>query len=1090
MKHLTYRIALIFAIMGLSCANAFAQQVKGTVKDASGEPVIGAAVIVDGTSIGTTVDYDGNFVISESVPSDAVLVVSSIGYKTARIPVGGGSLNIVLEEDTTMLEETVVVGYGVQKKSVVTAAISSITSDDLKSQSNTRIDNLLQGMTSGVTVTTSSGAPDAGSQVRIRGVGTIHNSDPLYIVDGMPVGGIDYLNPADIERIEVLKDAASAAVYGARAANGVILVTTRQGSAGKTTVTYDFSYGWQNPWRKPQVLNATEYAIMMNEGYVNAGQLPKYENPYEFGEGTDWVGAIFNDNAPVMKHDININGGNDRVQFSTSAGFLSREGTIGGNFGRSNYDRFTLRQALNAVLFDNSNDRNWLNKATIQTSISYAHINSTGISNNSEFGSPLGSALGMSPIESIYATDEQVQEYRELYQGLNGDGTAIDILPYLITDSQGRYYSVVNGVTYNEQSNPLAMLELPGTKYQTDKFVANGNLELHIWDGLKFRTQIGIDMAFWGNHGYSKPYFLSSKNYSYDKLSITEITCPDCKEVVSSTVKTDYGSGTSQELNRSFTWQVENILSYDKTFGKHSVSAILGQSALSSSSSNVGASAQGVMYLYNEYMISVNNTYGKLEDGHRNGWGSWNSIPYRLASYFGRVSYNYDERYMAEVTVRRDASSRFGDNNKWGTFPSASVGWNLKNEAFLKDVPWLSGLKLRASWGINGNDNIGNFTYAVYMNSGNNYVFGSGGTSSESITLGSKPSGLANPDVKWEQTAQTDIGVDAAFFGNRLTATVDWYRKNTTGMLLSLPVPGYTGESSPTGNLGDMVNSGIEIDLGYRDSYGDFNWHVSANATYNKNELTYLGDDSSYLTVSTHKIGTLSRGLVGLPFPYYYGYKTDGVFQNPEEVAAYTNKDGALLQPNATPGDLRFKDINEDGLINDDDRTYIGKGMPDWTFGLNLGFEWKGIDFNMLLQGQLGAQAFNVTRRTDLYYINLPKSILRRWTGEGTSNKYPKFEFESANGNLQVSDVWVEDASFLRARNVQLGYTLPQKWTKKIFVQRLRIYAQAENLFTLTRYTGCDPEVSGGGSYGTEAGIDRGVYPQSRTLSVGVNLTF
>ena len=1078
MKHLTYRIALIFAIMGLSCANAFAQQVKGTVKDAFGEPVIGAAVIVEGTSIGTTADFDGNFAITQAVPSDAVLVVSSIGYKTARVPVTG-SLDIILEEDTEMLDDVVVVGYGVQKKSVVTAAISSITSDDLKSQANTRIDNLLQGMTSGVTVTTSSGAPDAGSQVRIRGVGTIHNSDPLYIVDGMPVGGIDYLNPNDIERIEVLKDAASGAVYGARAANGVVLVTTKQGKAGKTNVTYDFSYGWQNPWRKPQVLDATEYAIMMNEGAINAGDAPRYDDPYAFGKGTDWVAAIFNDNAPVMKHDVNINGGNERVQYSTSAGFLSREGTIGGNFGRSNYDRFTLRQALNATLFDNSTDRNWLNKVTMQTSVSYSHINSTGISNNSEFASPLGSALGMSPIETIFADDATIESYKTLYP---------DGFPYLIKDAQGRTYTVADGVIYNEQNNPLAMLEQPGTKYHTNKFVANGNILLQIWDGLKFRTQVGVDMAYWGNHGYSEPYFLSSKNFNYDRITLTPTYDKNGNETI--VEKIDYGSGTSQELNYSLTWQVENVLSYDKTFGEHSVSAILGQSALSSSSSNVGASADGVKFLYDEYMISVNNTFGKREDGHRNGWGSWNSIPYRLASYFGRISYNYGERYMAEVTVRRDASSRFGDNNKWGTFPSFSLGWNIKNESFMKDIAWLSGLKLRASWGVNGNDNIGNFTYAVYMNSGHNYVFGSGANATENITLGSKPSGLSNPNVKWEQTAQTDIGIDAAFFGNRLTFVADWYRKNTTGMLLSMPVPGYTGESSPTGNLGDMVNSGLELEVGYRNSVGDFNWHVSANATYNRNKLTYLGDDATYLTVSTHKIGTLTRGIVGLPFPYYYGYKTDGIFQNPDEVAAYTNADGQLLQPLATPGDVRFVDINEDGVINDDDRTMIGKGMPDWTFGMNLGFEWKGFDFNMLLQGQLGANAFNVTRRTDLYYINLPRTILNRWTGEGTSNRYPKFEFSSANDNLRVSDLWVEDASFLRARNVQLGYTLSPNLTKKAFIQRLRFYAQIENLFTLTKYTGCDPEVSGGGSYGTEVGVDRGVYPQSRTVSLGVNLTF
>ena len=925
MKHLTYRIALIFAIMGLSCANAFAQQVKGTVKDVYGEPVIGAAVMVDGTSIGTTVDLDGSFVFNQAVPSDAVLVVSSIGYKTARVP-ANGNLNIVLEEDTTMLEETVVVGYGVQKKSVVTAAISSITSDDLKKTAATRVDNLLQGMTSGVTVTSTSGAPDSGSQIRIRGIGTINDSNPMYIVDGMPVGGIDYLNPNDIERIEVLKDAASGAVYGARAANGVILVTTRQGSKGKTTVNYDFSYGWQNPWRKPQVLDATEYAIMMNEGYVNNGQAPIYADPYSFGKGTDWVSAIFNDNAPVEKHDVNISGGNDRVQYSTSAGFLSREGTIGGNFGRANYDRFTLRQALNAVLFDNSEDRDWLNKMTMQSSVSYAHINSTGISTNSEYGSPLGSAIGMSPLEPIFADAATEESYRTLYP-LGFD--------YIIRDASGRPYTIVDGTIYNEQNNPLAMLEQPGEKYWTDKFVANGNIELQIWDGLKFRTQVGVDMAFWGSHGHSEPYFLSTKNYSYETTSDTITYDKDGNEVITS--KTNYATSAWQSMNRSLSWQVENILSYNKTFGEHSVSAILGQSALSSSSSNVGASANGLMYPYDPYKISVNNTVGQTINGDRNGWGSWNSIPYRLASYFGRVSYNYAERYMAEVTVRRDASSRFGDNNKWGTFPSFSLGWNIKNEAFMKDVAAVSGLKLRASWGVNGNDSIGNFTYAVYMNSGNNYVFGSGANGSEVINIGAKPSGLANPNVKWEESRQTNIGLDAAFFNSRLTATFDWYRKNTAGMLLSMPVPGYSGDSSPTGNLGDMVNSGVELEVGYRDTYGDFNWHISANATYNKNSLTYLGDDATDLYGSSHKIGQLTRGEIGLPFPFFYGYKTDGVFQNAAEVAAYTNADGNMIQPNATPGDFRFQDINGDGQITDADRTMIGKGIPDWTFGFNLG---------------------------------------------------------------------------------------------------------------------------------------------------------
>ena len=1079
MKHLTYRIALIFAIMALSCANAFAQQVTGTVKDAAGEPVIGAAVVVEGTTNGTTVDLDGNFVLN-AVPSDAVLVVSSIGYKTAHVPVGGGSLNIILEEDSTMLEETVVVGYGVQKKSVVTAAISSITSEDLKSQSQTRVDNLLQGMTSGVVVTTPSGAPDAAGQVRVRGVGSINGSDPLYIIDGFAVsGGIDYLNPNDIERIEVLKDAASGAVYGARAANGVILVTTKQGQKGKTKVNYDFSYGWQNPWRKPSVLNATEYAIMMNEGYINSGSAPVYDNPYEFGEGTDWVGLIFNNNAPVMKHDLNISGGSDKLTYSTSFGYLSREGTIGGNYGRSNYDRFTVRQTLNSVLFDNTADRSWLNKMTFNTNVSYAHINSTGINNNSEFGSPLGSALGMSPLLDVYATPEEEEAYKTMYP----EGYA-----HIVRDATGRAYTVVDGNVYNEQTHPLASLSLPGTKYDTDKFIVNGAAEINIWDNLKFRSSVGIDLAFWGNHGYTKQYFLSSKSYNYN--TVASETTYDKDGNATTTEKINYAESAQQEMNRALRWQVENVISYDKTFGKHSVAAVLGQTAIRSTSSNVGANARGLMYPYDEWKISVNNTTGQQADGNRNGWGSWNSIAYSLLSYFGRVSYNYDERYMAEATMRADASSNFGPSNKWGYFPSVSLGWNMKNEEFLKDVPWLSALKLRGSWGINGNDNIGSFRYAVYMSTGNNYTFGSGANGSETISIGAKPNGLANPNAKWEQSIQTDLGVDVGFLGNRVTFTADWYDKRTSGMLMSMQVPGYAGDSAPIGNVGTMSNSGVELDLSYRDNYGDFSWNISANATYTKNVLTELGDDATSLYGSSHKIGQLTRGIVGLPFPYFYGHKSDGIFQNAEEVAAHVNKDGNLLQPNAQPGDVRFLDVDGDGDIDDDDRTYIGKGTPDWSFGLNVGFEWKGIDFNMLLQGVVGNQAFNVTRRTDLYYINLPKTILNRWTGEGTSNTQPRFMFDSPNNNYRSSNLWVEDASFLRARNVQLGYTLPQKWTQKVAVQRFRVYVQAENLFTLTKYSGCDPEVTGGNGFSSDLGVDRGVYPQSRTFSVGVNLNF
>ena len=1065
------KIATVILLLGFSLV-AMAQNVtlKGVVLDSDSQPIIGAFVVEQGTTNGTMTGVDGDFVLTSR--QGAAIEISCIGYATQVIEnTGAQNVVVTLLDDAEMLEETVVIGYGVQKKSVVTASISSVTSDDLKVQSQTRVDNMLQGMTSGVQVTQDSGAPGAGTTVVVRGISSINHASPLYIVDGMPAGSIDYLNPNDIERIDVLKDAASAAVYGARASDGVVLVTTKSGKEGKTTVNYDFSYGFKNPWRKPSVLNATEYAIMMNEGMLNAGQAPIYDDPYSLGQGTDWVDAIFDKNAPIMKHDLNISGGTSRVNYSVSASYLSDKGTIGGRFDQSYYNRFTLRENVGVTLFDSSKDRNWLNKLVLSNQISYAHIKSNGISANSEYGSPLGSAIGMSPLESIYASAEDEARYKVLYPAG---------YPYIIRNAQGVAYSIADAGVYNEQANPLAMLDRPAPSNDTDKLVAGITADLQIWDGLKFRTSLTADLAYTYGHSYSTQYFLTSKAYKYD---ILQTTIENDTEVT----KMNYGSEASQYSNRYFSYQVENTFIYDKAFGKHTINAVLGQSAYYSSSNYLGASSKGLMYPNDPWKISVDNTYGQQQDGDRNGWGRWNSIPYSILSYFGRISYNYDERYLAQVTLRRDASSHFGPNNKWGTFPSFSLGWNAKNEEFLKYNTVLSIAKLRVSWGINGKDNLGDFLYAVYANSGNNYVFGSGGTGTEGINIGTKASGLANPNAKWEQSIQTDIGVDLGLWGNKFTATIDYYIKDASGMLMELQVPSYAGDSAPTGNVGTMRNMGVEFDLGWRSSVGRFNYGLKFNASYNRNILTHLADDATYITTASHKIGTLTRGDVGEVFPYFWGWKTDGVFQNWDEVNAYKNANGELIQPKAQPGDFRWKDINNDGVINDDDRTKLGKGIPDWTYGFTLTMDYQGFDFSMLLQGQLGAQTMNVTRRTDLYYINLPKTILNRWTGEGSTNTAPRFCFDSPNENYRVSDYWLEDASFLRARNIQLGYTLPSNITKKAFISRLRFYAQVENAFTLTKYSGCDPEVSGGFR---EVGVDRGVYPQNRTYTFGLNLTF
>ena len=1041
MKHLIRRFAFILVIMGASCASALAQQLRGTVKDEAGEPVIGAAVLVKGTTTGTTTDIDGSFLLA-NVPEGSVLEVSSIGYQSVSVTVNGDApLDIIIKEDTMILDDVVVIGYGVQKKSVVTASIAKVDAEDLGATAPLRVDNALKGLAAGVNVTSSSGQPGAAARIRIRGTGTINNSDPLYIVDGMPIeGGIDYLNPNDIESIEVLKDAASGAVYGARAANGVILVTTKKGS-GKTRVAYNFTYGFSSPWREREVLNASEYAVMMNEGRVNAGMMHRYPDPYKYGEGTDWQKEVFNYNAPSQSHELSVSGASERVNYYLSLGYNSQDGIVGGNYGRSNYDRLSVRSNIGCTLFDNSEDRNWLNKATIGTNLSYAYITSTGVTTNSTWGSPLGSALALSPILGVHATAEEAESY-------------LGITDYVhMYDKDGSIF-MLPGADYNEMVNPVASLSLPANKGWSHKFVGNFNFELQIWDNLKFRTSLGADLSFWGSDGYTPIYYLGTNN------------------------KATYSSASS-ESDRGLVWQLENILTYDKTIGKHSFSVLLGQSMKESSGYYLGGSAR---YLkdYNKPYLSYTNSV--VENGDYNAWGAPNPKS-KLASWFFRASYNYDERYMAQVTVRRDGSSRFGANNRWGTFPSFSLGWNLHKEPYIRMPYWFNTAKLRFSWGQNGNDNIGDFRYTVLTSSNNNYIFGE----DENIIIGTKASGLANPDLKWETSTQTDIGIDLGFLSNSLTFTIDWFRKVTSGMLMEMNIPTYVGEAKPIGNVGIMNNSGVEMELGYKLSKGDWDFNVKGNLSYLRNRLIEYGNESGWANLDSFQgTGAISRAENGMPFPFFYGYKTDGVFQNMDEVNSYVNSEGGLIMPDAVPGDVRFVDMNGDGKITADDRTCIGDGTPDWTWGLTLNLAWRGIDLSMLWQGTIGNDVYDATRRNDISKTNLPAYMLNRWTGEGTSDKYPRFVLGDSV-NWQSSDLMVYDGSYLRLKNIQLGYTLPEHITRRIFISKLRVFVAAENLLTLTKYHGYDPEISSGG---TSLGIDYGVYPQARTFSFGVNVAF
>jgi len=1068
------RFLFTFVMALMVTMTAFAQKrtFTGTVVDSNGEPLIGASVVQKGTTNGGITDIDGNY--SVQVDAGSTLVFSYVGYETKELAAADG-LKVVLADDSKMMDDVVVIGYGTQKKSVVTASIAKVSSEDLEGKTRLRAEDALKGLAAGVNVTSASGQPGAKSMIRIRGIGTINNSEPLYIIDGMPTDqdGMESVNPGDIESIEVLKDAASGAIYGARAANGVILVTTKRGKKGKAQINYNFSYGWQNPWRKRDVTGATDYAVLQNEKFTNGGQpVPAgLEDPWNLvdangnkivGFGTNWQDELFNKNAPIVQHDLSISGASDKVNYYLSLGYITQEGIVGGNYGQSNYDRLTLRSNNQFNLFDESSERSWLNKLDLGANVSYMHVHSKGIDANSTWGSPLGSALYLAPVVPV-----TLNRY-------NADGTPgpgqdmIDLYSQydLYTDANGNPYTIPNYVgAYNEQNNPIAIMQNNPTRNWSHKIMPKFTIDLQLWDNLKYHFNYYSEISFWGNNSATLQKFYLSGNNNSDHTQ----------------------AGAYKGNNNK--WQIENTLTYDKEFGKHSIAVVLGQSALKEKGDELSFSKWNLVNPAKPY---INYTTGDIatigDDGKVKIMGGGYGGPYvehRVSSLFARASYNYDERYMAQFTIRRDGSSRFGTNHKYGTFPSVSVGWNIHNEAFMqKTRNWLSNMKLRFSWGKNGNDNIGDFAYTTltYTGGDTNYYFGK----SAVMNYGSKANRLANEDLKWEESEQTDLGVDLGFFQNALTLSVDYFKKKTNGMIIEMPIPSYVGEAKPLANVGDMVNSGVEFELGYKFNISDAKFNIKGNASYLKNKLRNLGNDTGFLNWGINQFsGGGTRAENGQPFPFFYGYKTAGVFQNMAEVSAYTNADGGLIMPDAQPGDLRFVDVNGDGKITEDDRTNIGNGTPKWTFGLNIGAEWKGFDLSVFFQGVSGVDVFDATYRQDISSGNYPTWMLDRWTGEGTSNRLPILK-QGDSKNWVVSDIYVRDGSYLRLKNLTLGYTLPRTITQKIRIERLRVYGRVENLFTWTKYWGFDPEI---GTSSTSLGVDYGVYPQARTWTVGVNIT-
>ena len=1021
--------SLLLLLTLLSAYSLKAQfKVIGAIKDAgSGNPLAGVTIIEKGQPNGALSGSDGNFEL-EVVNDQAVLVFSYIGYSAQEVPIEGRSTVIVsMEEEITSLDEVVIVGYGVQKKSVVTGAISKVKAEDLEDMPVARIEQSLLGRTSGVRVTTASGQPGEGATVRIRGTSSINSSEPLYVVDGIPIGGgIDFLNQGDIESIEVLKDAASASIYGARSAGGVILVTTKKGKKDKMEMNYNSYFGVQSPWRKLALLNGREYGILMNESSVAAGGDILFPNPDELGEGTDWQDAVFNYNAPMQNHELSISAGSEKSQYYVSFGYYDQTGIV--SEAQSRYRRFTTR-------FNSTHKIN--KRITFGNTLGYSRVNGRGVSTNSEFGSPLGRAINLDPLTPLLETDPDV---------LNS--SVFTNFP-VVRNEDGVPYGISTRVT-SEVLNPVAALQTQQGYGWSDKIVGNVFGEIQIIDGLKFRSRIGTDLAFWGNEGFTPIYYLNAANRS-------DIT------------------NYNRAQNRGLYWIWENTLSYTKTFGKHNLSVVAGTMAERNAGEGIGGNLQDIPVTN---IDDASLSFATPAES-QTFWGY--EYQGTLASYLGRINYNFAEKYLFSATMRVDGSSKFGDNNKFGYFPAVSAGWVLTEENFLKNNPAINFLKVRASWGVNGNDQIGDFRFVSTVGGGRNYTFGL----NDMLTNGVSPNAIANPDLRWEQTTQSNIGLDARIL-KRVTVTFDLFEKKTSDMLLDIAVPGYVGNAGPIGNVATMSNRGMELELGYSNNFNGVYLDIKGNLSYVQNEVTDLGPDKEFLVGQTFSPQGLqiTRTRVGLPIGYFFGYKTDGLFQNVGDVESYVNADGEMLQPDAAPGDMRFVDVDGDGEITPDDRTFIGDPTPNWTYGFNATVSWKGFDIVMFGQGVDGNQIFKATRRFDLQMANMTADALDRWTGEGTSTVYPRLVMNDPNRNFsRSSDFYVEDGAFFRIKTLQIGYTIPQNVLAKIGMRKARIYLSGNNLVTFTKYTGFDPEI-GGGSFG----VDRGIYPQARFYLAGVNI--
>lgn len=1012
--------------------NARAQsEVSGTVRDDANDPIPGASIMVKGTTTGTTTDVNGFFKI-QLPNAESALVISFIGYTTQEVSPGTQtSVNITLKQDVTALAEVVVVGYGHVNKSDITGAVASVDVKKINQVATVDVTSALQGKVAGVQISPQSGAPGSPSRVRIRGVGTINNSDPLYVVDGYPTNNIDFISPSDIEAMEVLKDASATAIYGNRGANGVILITTKKGQKGEPTFSVTSYAGVQNPWKKLELTDASQYAELYLEAYKNDGK--DVTNPAQFSasdyamlkyaidnksKGTDWQDEVTHKNALIQNYNFSVNGGTEKNRYGFSATYFNQEGTI-------------RNTQLKRVLLRMNNDYDLLESVRGGWSVSYVNSRSNAY-DGSQYGGVLPTAVTTSPVTPAW--DENTNNY----------GIAM---------------------MFSQAVNPVRIVDELKTRKRIDnKVVGNVYIDVDLFKGLSFRSNFGGEL-----------YFNKINNY-YPQFNIS----PSEQRTLSSLY---------EERQQGNQWTWSNFFTYSKSVGEHDVKAMLGTEAQAVFNTNVNVTGFNILNSPSQYDYIGAAKETTFQAGSSAGQSS-------LLSLFGRLNYTYAGKYLLTATIRQDASSKFVKKNRAGVFPSFSLGWNVHEESFLQEVSWLSNLRVKAGYGKVGNQgSVGNTAIYNLITAQQRYNFAT------SVVEGRANTRLGNPDLVWETTSMVNIGAEIGLLNDKVTLALDVFDKKTSDMIVNPPMPLYVGALAPSVNAGDMRNKGVEIVLGYTDKDHALKYDLSANMTFIQNEVVSLGPGVPISSGNVAGIGNTTRTEKDAVLSYFYGRKTNGIFQSAEEVSAYTWIDpktgiAKLIQPNAKPGDVRFVDINNDGQISDLDREKLGSALPDFTFGMNAFFQYKNFDLKIFLLGSYGNETVNglsgwLEGSRGLY--NSYATRMGRWTTEKPSNTEPRMTAANTNNNDAFSDRQVEDGSYLRLRNIQLGYTLPSEILKRIKLKTLRFYVSADNLFTITKYTGFEPEIGdywNGQSSPFYWGVDLATYPQPRTFIGGINLTF